>query len=112
MILQADSSFLGAYLAAAESGDVIIGYELYQELCNLREDIISERYIYNPEKAKLRIQFMKDCVLLTNCPFSGKKIDWMLWEFSFIEPLYSFRMPETGFDRFQKSLLLVARKNG
>ena len=46
MILQADSSFLGAYLAAAESGDVIIGYELYQELCNLREDIISERYIY------------------------------------------------------------------
>ena len=47
MLLQADSSFLGAYLAAAESGDVIIGYELYQELCNLREDIISEKYIYS-----------------------------------------------------------------
>ena len=60
MLLQAETSFLGAYIAAAESGDVVIGYELYQELCNLREDIISERYIYNPEKAALRIKFMRD----------------------------------------------------
>lgn len=112
MLLQADTSFLGAYIAAAESGDVIIGYELYQELCNLREDIISEKYIYNPQKAALRIKFMKDCVLGTKSPFTGKKIDWMLWELAYIETLYAFQMPETRFDRFQKSLLLVARKNG
>lgn len=71
MLLQAETSFLGAYIAAAENGDIVIGYELYQELCNLREDIISERYIYNPEKAKLRIQFMRDCVLCTKSPFTG-----------------------------------------
>lgn len=112
MLLQAETSFLGAYIAAAESGDVVIGYELYQELCNLREDVISERYIYNPQKAKLRIKFMQDCVLGTKSPFTGKKIDWMLWELAYIETLYSFQMPDTGFDRFQKSLLLVARKNG
>lgn len=29
MLLQAETSFLGEYIAAAESGQVIIGYELY-----------------------------------------------------------------------------------
>ena len=35
----------------------------------------------------------------------------MLWQKAFIEAFYSFKMTETGFDRFKKLLLLIARKN-
>jgi phage terminase large subunit-like protein len=35
----------------------------------------------------------------------------MLWQKAFIECLYSFKIAETGFDRFKRSILLIGRKN-
>lgn len=36
----------------------------------------------------------------------------MLWQKALIETIFSFKMSETGFERFKKILLLIARKNG
>ena len=35
----------------------------------------------------------------------------MLWQKAWIETFYSFKMAESGFDRFKKTVLLIARKN-
>ncbi len=35
----------------------------------------------------------------------------MLWQKAFIEVVYSFKMADTGFERFKKIVLLIARKN-
>lgn len=105
------NSYLLYYRALAESGDILIGQELWMELDRLAEDIKTERYLYNTKDADLRMDFMEHCIRLTKSPFYNKPMVLMEWEKAYIEALYSFKMPD-GRDRFKKSLLLIARKNG
>ena len=106
-----DNSFLLEYLARIESGEILVGMELLLELRRLRDDLEEERYIFNRSDALLRMDFMEHCVRLTKSPFYNKPMKLMLWQKAFIETIYSFKMPDTGFDRFKKILLLIARKN-
>ena len=112
-----DNSFLLEYRAKAETGEIIIGQELCQELDNLNEDIKSDRYIYDTDDALLRMDFMENCVRLTKSPYYNKPMVLMLWQKALIEAFYSFKMAkssmERGFwiDRFKKLPLLIARKN-
>lgn len=106
-----DNSYLLEYRARAESGEVIIGQELWQELENLNEDFHNDRYFYDTDDAKLRMNFMEKCVRLTKSPFYNKPMILMLWQKAWIETFYSFKMSETTFDRFKKTVLLIARKN-
>lgn len=105
------------YLSKIEYGDILVGQELYQELCNLREDFSNDRYVYDTTDALLRMDFMEHCVRLTKSPFYNKPMVLMLWQKALIETLYSFKMAkdsrERGFwiNRFKKLLLLIARKN-
>lgn len=106
-----DNSFLLEYRARAETGEIIIGHELWQELDNLAEDFHNERYFYNTDSARLRMDFMENCIRLTKSPFYNKPMVLMLWQKAWIEAFYSFKMSETTFDRFKKTILLIARKN-
>lgn len=106
-----DNSYLLEYRARAECGEVIIGQELWQELDNLSEDFHNDRYFYNIDDARLRMDFMENCIRLTKSPFYNKPMILMLWQKAWIEAFYSFKMSETGFDRFKKTILLIARKN-
>lgn len=106
-----DNSFLLRYKAECELGNFIIGQDLKQELINLAEDFKNDEYFYNTDNALLRMDFMENCVRLTKSPFYNQPMKLMLWQKAFIETLYSFKMAETGFDRFKKALLEVARKN-
>lgn len=106
-----DNSFLLEYRAKAEAGEIIIGQELWMELDNLAEDFRNDRYFYNTDDAMLRMDFMENCIRLTKSPFYNKPMVLMLWQKAWIETFYSFKMVETGFDRFKKTILLIARKN-
>lgn len=106
-----DNSFLLEYRAKAECGDIIIGQELWQELENLNEDFHNDRYFYDTKSAMMRMDFMENCVRLTKSPFYNKPMILMDWQKAWIEAFYSFKMLDTGFDRFKRTLLLIARKN-
>ena len=112
-----DNSYFLEYRARAESGEIVIGQELAIELDNLAEDLLNDRYEFNRDAALLRMDFMENCVRLTKSPYYNKPMILMLWQKAFIEALYSFKMAEEsvnrGFwiDRFQKTILLIARKN-
>ena len=112
-----DNSHLLEYKARCETGEFIIGQELWQELQNLQEDLANERYIYNRDAALLRLDFMQNCVRLTKSPYYNKPMVLMLWQKAFVEAAYSFKMAEESrdvgywIDRFQKILLLIGRKN-
>ena len=67
-----DNSYLLEYHARIETGEIIVGRELWQELNNLREDLLSDAYIYNTDDALLRMDFMENCVRLTKSPFYNK----------------------------------------
>lgn len=112
-----DNCFLLEYKARCESGEFVIGQELWRELCNLEADLRDERFLYDRETALLRMDFMEHCVRLTKSPYYNKPMVLMLWQKAFIEAAYSFKMAresrEAGFwiDRFQEILMLIARKN-
>lgn len=114
----ADNSFLLRYKAEIECGNDIVGQELYQELCNLEEDLKhNDNYFYDTDEAMLRIEFMEGCIKLTKSPYYGQPMKLMLWQKAFIEALYSFKMSKESIDRkmtidrFKRALLLIARKN-
>lgn len=106
-----DNSYLLEYRARVETGEIVIGQELWQELENLNEDFHNDRYYYDTETARLRMDFMENCVRLTKSPFYNQPMVLMLWQKAWIEALYSFKMADTGFDRFKRTILLIARKN-
>ena len=50
-IWTADNSFLLEYRARIETGEIVAGQELWQELENLAEDFGNDRYFYNTDAA-------------------------------------------------------------
>ena len=112
-----DNSFLLEYKERCEAGEFIIGQELWLQLRNMADDMTADRYEYNRDTALLRMDFMEGCVRLTKSPYYNKPMVLMLWQKAFIEAAYSFKMAQeskdVGFwiDRYQKILLLIARKN-
>ena len=117
-IFTADNSELLKYKAEIESGKIIVGQELFQELVNLEDDLKhNDDYFYDRRDALIRMDFMENCIRLTKSPYYGQPMKLMLWQKAFIEALYSFKMAKElkdnkkVIDRFQKALLLIARKN-
>ena len=106
-----DNSYLLEYHARIETGEIVVGQELWQELQNLKEDFYLDCYYYDTSDALLRMNFMEHCVRLTKSPYYNKPMVLMLWQKAFIEAIYSFKMSETTFNRFKKVILLIARKN-
>ena len=113
-----DNSYLLEYKARIEEGEIIVGQELYMELCRLHEDFKNDDYFYNTDSAKKRMDFIEGCVRLTKSPFYNQPMKLMLWQKAFIETLYSFKIAREWednkklIDRFKKALLLVSRKCG
>jgi phage terminase large subunit-like protein len=115
------SNYLLQYRDAIQRGEIIAGVELITELDNLINDLDDPRYIYDTADAEQRIDFMENCIKLTKSPFYGKPMKLMLWQKAFIETVYSFKMADSTYtdaygnekhvDRFQKIVLLIARKN-
>lgn len=105
------NGFLEEYIEKCRNGEIIVGQELRQELENLVEDMNDPRYDYDTTAADLRIDFMQGCVRLTKSPYYNKPMILMLWQKAFISAVYGFKMSDTGFDRFKKVILLIARKN-
>lgn len=106
-----DNSYLLEYHARIETGEIIVGRELWLELERLREDFYNDSFIYNTDDAQLRMNFMENCIRLTKSPYYGKPMILMLWQKAFIEAIYSFKMSATTLRRFQKVLLIIGRKN-
>ena len=103
--------YLLKYRDEIKKGNIVAGQDLIMELDNLIEDLNNPRYYYDPTDAYKRMDFMENCVRLTKSPFYNKPMKLMLWQKAWIESLYSFKMSETGFDRFKKTVLEIARKN-
>lgn len=110
-MIRNSNGYLEEYYRKCKSGEILIGQELMMELERLMFDMNSPQYIYDTKDADIRIHFMENCIRLTKSPFYGKPMILMDWQKAFISAVYGFKMVETGFDRFKKVILLIARKN-
>lgn len=120
-MIEYSNGYLEEYLDKIKKKEIIAGHELTDELERLVNDMNDPRYIYNSKDADNRIDFMENCIRLTKSPFYGKPMQLMLWQKAFITAVYSFKMADQTYtdvtgtirhcDRFQKIVLLIARKN-
>lgn len=109
--MKRDELYLIQYREAIRRGEIIAGQELIIELDRLIADLDNPRYKYDTRDAWDRMEFMEGCIRLTKSPFYGMPLRLMLWQKAFIEVVYSFKMADSGFDRFKRIVLLIARKN-
>lgn len=120
-MIEYSNGYLEEYLDKIKKKEILAGHELTDELKRLVKDMDNPRYIYNSKDADNRIDFMENCIRLTKSPFYGKPMKLMLWQKAFISAVYSFKMADHTYtdisgklcncDRFQKIVLLIARKN-
>lgn len=110
MVVVKTNGYLEKYYQDCVDGVHVIGAELRMLLEKLMEEMNSDEYIYDTTEADIRINFMQNCIKLTKSPFYGKPMILMDWQKAFITALFSFKMPD-GTNRFQRVLLLIARKN-
>lgn len=110
-MIKKSNGYLEKYFRDCSSGKILVGAELLIELENLIADLKAEEYIYDTTDADKRIDFMEHCIRLTKSPFYGKPMHLLDFQKAFISALYGFKMKD-GTDRFQRALLLIARKNG
>lgn len=111
-VTKTHNTWLETYYYAIKDKKIIVGRELMLQLNKLIRDLENPKYIYDTTEADARILFMETCCLQSKAPFYNKPLVLMLWEKCFIECVYSFKIAETGLDRFKDILLLVSRKNG
>lgn len=105
------NNYLEEYYSEIKSGKIVVGYELQLELDKLMAEMDSEEFIFDTTEADKRIDFIENCIRLTKSPFYGQPMKLLLFQKAFITALYSFKMKD-GTDRFQRIILLIARKNG
>lgn len=109
-------TYLWQYREEIRKGNIIACDDMIQGLNNLIEEFWYEEYRYDTTQAYVYIDFIENCIKHTKAPFYGKPFILDLWQKTFIEVLYSFKMIsiDTGnwVRRFVEALLWIARKNG
>ena len=105
-------NYLTAYHELIETGVVVVGYYMREEIRRLIDDLNNPAYIYDTTEAHKRFKFQQKLCLQSKAPYYGQPIKLMPWQLAFWETLYSFKMADTGRRRFTETLLEIARKNG
>ncbi len=104
------NGYLEKYYHDCKKGVHVVGSELMLILEQLMDDMESDDYIYDTTEADRRMDFMQNCIRLTKSPFYNQPMVLLDWQKAFISALYGFQMLD-GTSRFQRALLLIARKN-
>jgi phage terminase large subunit-like protein len=108
--------YLEEYTSKVLSGEIITGIEIKKMLRRLKQDRESGKYIFDNRRANMRIDFIEQFCKQGKQPFYNLPPKLLLWQKAFYTALYSFyRKDENGNKgklRFQKAMLLIARKNG
>lgn len=104
-------NYLKEYYEKIMSGEIIAGKELIKTLRKLI-NLSPEEYYVDSKAVDVRINFIEKFIKHTKSPFSGKPFILQLWQKAFIEAVFGIKNIKTGFRKFKKIILLIARKNG
>lgn len=105
-------TYLEEYYEAIQRKEIKAGRYLKKLLRNLIEDLHSGEYVYDRTEFLKRLKFEESLCTQSKAPYYGIPIKFMLWQKAFWEVVYSFKMKDTGYRRFNEVLLEIARKNG
>ena len=78
----------------------------------LTDEEETHTYIFDEKKALRPIHFIERYCKQSKAKWAGKNIKLELWQKAFIEAAFGFIDKDTGFRKYNKVALYVARKNG
>lgn len=110
------NSYLWEYIERVESGEIIVGLEIKQQLTMLKAHFSDPSIQVNLEPAHKRIKFIETKCKLYEAPFAGKPFILTLFQKAIVESLHAFFIYDFELDRwvrkYQDVLLMIGRKNG
>lgn len=105
-------SFLKEYIKKTKSGEILIGRELKQQLEIIEEDFNNPKYYFDLDYVHKKIIFIESFCKHFTYPFAGKPFLLTLWEKAFLEAVYGFYHTSNKLRKYNRAILLIARKNG
>lgn len=109
-------SWLLEYIEKCNSGEIIVGKEIFQEFDILLAHFEDDAIRFEMADAHKRIKFIETHCKHYEAPFAGKPFILTLRQKAFVEALYSFKIFDEEIGRwvrlYQEALLLVGRKCG
>lgn len=113
---QHPTSSLLEYIEKCQSGEIVVGRELMQQLSLLLEHFDDPAIRFDLTEAHKRIKFIETQCRHSEAPHAGKSFILMLFQKAFIEAIYSFKIYDDELSKdvrkYQDVLFLVARKSG
>lgn len=102
------------YAAAIASGTVVVSKKVRQQVERLAADIQSPRapWVYSEARAYHAIDFIERFCRHSKGRWGGRLLQLELWQKAFVAAVFGLIHQGTGYRRFTKALLFVARKNG
>lgn len=110
--LQANN-YIDEYVAAIESGAVVVGDKVAAIYRKLSEAIrCPGKYVFDNTRATRPIRFIETFCKHSKGEWAGKLVTLELWQKAYISAVFGFVDAETGYRQYNETLMMVARKNG
>ena len=106
-------NYILEYHNKIESGEIVACERIKKIYRRLVEEIRSPNgFIFDEARATRPIEFIEKFCKHSKGEWSGKAVKLELFQKAFIQALFGFIDPQTGFRKYKEAFFLVARKNG
>lgn len=113
---QQEHSWIREYWQGIESGEIIVGYYVREQVSRLVSELDNPAYKIDLHESQKRINFIEKECRHSEAPFAGKPFKLLLFQKAIIEAIFAIQRwnDELGryIRKYQEIILVLGRKNG
>ena len=113
---QQEHSWIREYWQGIESGEIIVGYYVREQVSRLVSELDNPAYKIDLHESQKRINFIEKECRHSEAPFAGKPFKLLLFQKAIIEAIFAIKRwnDELGryIRKYQEIILVLGRKNG
>ena len=113
---QEEHSWIREYWQGIESGEIIVGYYVREQVARLVSELDNPDYRIDLHESQKRINFIEKECRHSEAPFAGKPFELLLFQKAIIEAIFAIKRWNDELGRYvrkyQEIILVLGRKNG
>ena len=113
---QEEHSWIREYWQGIESGEIIVGYYVREQVARLVSELDNPDYRIDLHESQKRINFIEKECRHSEAPFAGKPFKLLLFQKAIIEAIFAIKRWNDELGRYvrkyQEIILVLGRKNG
>jgi phage terminase large subunit-like protein len=114
--VQEEHSWIREYWQGIESGEIIVGYYVREQVARLVSELDNPDYRIDLHESQKRINFIEKECRHSEAPFAGKPFKLLLFQKAIIEAIFAIKRWNDELGRYvrkyQEIILVLGRKNG